>query len=38
MVWLSTVLTLGAVGVGIMAGGVAARPIEKMVEAEAAAG
>ena len=38
MVWLSTVLTLGAVGLGIMAGGVAARPIEKMVEAEAEAG
>jgi hypothetical protein len=38
MVWLSTVLTLGAVGLGIMAGGVAARPIEKMVDAEAAAG
>ncbi len=37
MVWLSTVLTLGAVGLGIMAGGVAARPIEKMVEAEAEA-
>jgi hypothetical protein len=38
MVWLSTVLTLGAVGVGIFAGGAASRPIEKMVEAEAAAG
>ena len=38
MVWLSTVLTLGAVGVGIMAGGVAARPIEKMVDAESATG
>ena len=37
MVWLSTVLTLGAVGVGIVAGGTASRPIEKMVEAEAAA-
>ena len=37
MVWLSTVLTLGAVGLGIMAGGVAARPIEKMAEAEAEA-
>jgi hypothetical protein len=35
MVWLSTVLTLGCVGVAIMAGGVASRPIEKMVEAEA---
>jgi hypothetical protein len=38
MVWLTTVLTLGAVGVGILAGGAASRPIEKMVEAEAAAG
>jgi hypothetical protein len=38
MVWLSTVLTLGAVGLGIMAGGAAAAPIQKMVEAEAAAG
>jgi hypothetical protein len=38
MVWLSTVLTLGAVGVGILAGGAATRPIEKMVDAEAAAG
>ncbi len=36
MVWLSTVLTLGAVGVGIIAGGAAAGPIQKMVEAEAA--
>jgi hypothetical protein len=35
MVWLSTVLTLGSVGVAIMVGGVASRPIEKMVEAEA---
>jgi hypothetical protein len=36
MVWLSTVLTLSAVGLGVMTGGVAARPIEKMVTAEAA--
>jgi hypothetical protein len=36
MVWLSTVLTLAAVGVGILAGGAASGPIEKMVEAEAA--
>jgi hypothetical protein len=35
MVWLSTVLTLGAVGVGILAGSAASRPIEKMVEAAA---
>jgi hypothetical protein len=38
MVWLSTVLTLGSVGVGIIVGGVASRPIEKMVESEAVAG
>jgi hypothetical protein len=38
MVWLSTVLTLGAVGLGIVAGGAAAAPIRKMIEAEAAAG
>jgi hypothetical protein len=38
MVWLSTVMVLGAVGVGVVAGGFAARPIEKMVEAETAAG
>jgi hypothetical protein len=37
MVWLSTVLTLGAVGVGVLAGGAASGPIEKMVEAEAEA-
>jgi hypothetical protein len=36
MVWLSTVLTLGAVGLAIMISGAAARPIEKMVDAEAA--
>jgi hypothetical protein len=35
MVWLSTVLTLGSVGLAIMVGGAASRPIEKMVEAEA---
>jgi len=34
MVWLSTVLTLGAVGAGILAGGMAAAPIMKMIEAE----
>jgi hypothetical protein len=38
MVWLSTVLTLGAIAVAIFAGGAASRPIEKMIEAEAAAG
>ncbi len=37
MVWLSTVLTLGAIGLGVMIGGAAARPIEKMAEAAAAA-
>jgi hypothetical protein len=37
MVWLSTVLTLGAVGLGITIGGAAARPLERMVDAEAAA-
>jgi hypothetical protein len=36
MVWLSTVLTLGAIGVAIMAGGVAAAPIAKMIETAAA--
>jgi len=36
MVWLSTVLTLGAVGAGILAGGMAAAPIMKMIEAETA--
>ena len=38
MVWLSTVFVLGAVGVGIVAGGLASRPIEKMIEAEAFTG
>jgi Pyridoxamine 5'-phosphate oxidase len=33
MVWLSTVMILGAVGVGTVAGGVAARPIQKMIDA-----
>ena len=36
MVWLSTVMTLGAIGVAIMAGGVAAAPIAKMIETTAA--
>jgi len=35
MVWLSTVIVLGAVGVGVVAGGAAARPIEKMIDATA---
>ncbi len=34
MVWLSTVFTLGAIGVAITVSGVAARPIEKMIDAE----
>ena len=38
MVWLSTVLTLGAVGLGVMVGGTAAAPIQKMIDAEATAG
>jgi hypothetical protein len=38
MVWLSTVMILGAVGLGIVAGGAVARPIEKMVDAESAPG
>jgi hypothetical protein len=38
MVWLSTVMVLGAVGLGIVAGGPAARSIEKMVDAESAPG
>lgn len=37
MVWLSTVILLGAIGVASMVGSVASRPIEKMVKAEAAA-
>jgi hypothetical protein len=34
MVWMSTVLTLSAVGVGVMVGGVAAMPILRMIETE----
>src|SRR5215470_8044787 len=37
MVWLGTVMTLGALAVAIAAGGVAAGPIQKMIDAEAAA-
>src|SRR6516162_3011935 len=37
MVWLGTVITLGAIAVAIVAGGAAAGPIQKMIEAEAAA-
>jgi hypothetical protein len=37
MVWLGTVLTLGTIGVAIVAGGAAAGPIQKMIDDEAAA-
>lgn len=36
MVWLSTVMTLGAIGVGIVIGSVFSIPMEKMVRLEAA--
>ncbi|MCO6004599.1 hypothetical protein NE236_06365 [Actinoallomurus purpureus] len=36
MVWLSTVFLLGAIAIGILVGGVAVKPIEKMIEAETA--
>jgi hypothetical protein len=37
MVWLGTVMTLGAIGGAIVVGGAAAGPIQKMIDAEAAA-
>ena len=37
MAWLGTVLTLGSIAVAIVAGGAAAGPIQKMIDAEAAA-
>ena len=37
MVWLGTVLTLGAIALAIVVGGAAAGPIQKMIDAEAAA-
>jgi hypothetical protein len=37
MVWLSTVMTTGSIGLGVIIGGVAAGPIQKMIDAEAAA-
>ena len=37
MVWLGTVMTLGSIGVAIVAGGAAAGPIQKMIDTEAAA-
>jgi hypothetical protein len=35
MVWLSTVLTAGAIGVAVIVGGIAAGPLRKMIDAEA---
>jgi hypothetical protein len=37
MVWLGPVMALGAIGVAMIAGGIAAGPIQKMIDAEAAA-
>jgi len=37
MVWLGTVMTLSAIAVAIVAGGAAAGPIQKMIDAESAA-
>jgi len=37
MVWLSTIMTLGSIGVAIVVGGAAAGPIQEMIDAEAAA-
>jgi formate-dependent nitrite reductase membrane component NrfD len=37
MAWLGTVMTLGAIAVAIVAGGAAAGPIQKMIDAESAA-
>ena len=34
MVWLGTVFTLGAIGLAMVVGGVAAGPIQKMIDAE----
>ncbi len=34
---ISTVLTMGAIGLGMVVGGLAAAPIQKMIDAEAAA-
>jgi hypothetical protein len=38
MVWLSTVMVLGAVSLGVVAGGFPASTIQKMVDAESAPG
>jgi hypothetical protein len=35
MVWLGTVLTLGAIGLAVITGGIAAQPMQKMIDAEA---
>jgi hypothetical protein len=35
MAWLGTVILVSAIGVGVIAGGVAAGPMQAMVEAEA---
>ena len=37
MVWLGTVFTLGSIGLAMVVGGAAAGPIQKMIDAEAAA-
>jgi hypothetical protein len=37
MVWLGTAMTLGSIGLAIVIGGAAAGPIQKMIDAEAAA-
>ena len=37
MVWLGTAMTLGSIGLAIVVGGAAAGPIQKMIDAEAAA-
>jgi hypothetical protein len=37
MVWLSSVMLIGAIAVGIAVGAIAVQPIEKMIEAETAA-
>jgi hypothetical protein len=36
MVWLSSVFTLGAIGLAMVIGGVAATPIQKMIDTETA--
>jgi hypothetical protein len=36
MVWLSTVMTMASIGLGIIVGGVAADPIQKMIDSEVA--